>query len=123
MYSENRIGYIGKSGEDFVCEYLRSNGNIVIKRNFSNRFGEIDIVAEDCNNIVFVEVKTRAENSLVEGVFAVDNNKVNRIRNVANDFISKLFVKKEARFDVALVTYSGEGENISFKLEYIKSAF
>ena len=122
MYSKKVISGIGKSGEDFVAEYLRKNGSIVIKQNFSNRFGEIDIIAEDDNYIVFVEVKTRKANSLVAGAEAVDAMKINRIRNLASDFLNKFSADKPPRFDVAEVTYIDDSSP-DFSLEYISDAF
>ena len=40
------IGRVGKSGEDMVAAFLRKNGYKIAKRNYSCRFGEIDIIAE-----------------------------------------------------------------------------
>ena len=53
----------GKRGEEEACKFLQKKGFRIIERNFSKRYGEIDIVALDCSNkeqvLVFVEVKTR----------------------------------------------------------------
>ena len=50
------IGKIGKSGEDRTAAFLRKRGFAIIKRNYQCRFGEIDIIAEDREYIIFVEV-------------------------------------------------------------------
>lgn len=51
---------LGKAGEDYVAKYLKSKGFIILKRNWrDSRYGEIDIIAENRDYIVFVEVKTR----------------------------------------------------------------
>lgn len=119
MYTKKNIGETGKLGEDYVCEYLRNKKYIVIKRNFSNRFGEIDIIAESEDYILFVEVKTRTEGALVSGLEAVNAGKINRILNLSNDFLKKFDTDKPPRFDVAEVTV--DKDNI--KLNYIESAF
>ena len=77
MYSGNeRSATVGKAGENFVAQYLKSRGYIIIKRNWrDSRFGEIDIVAENRECVAFVEVKTRAKNALVSGLEAVDFGK------------------------------------------------
>ena len=122
MYTEKKIKGIGKSGEDFVADYLRDKDYIVIKQNFSNRYGEIDIIAESDDYILFVEVKTRKSDALVSGLDAVGRDKQNRIINLANDFLSKFETQKPPRFDVAEVTYT-DFDNPDFTLNYIESAF
>jgi len=124
MYTDKRIGSFGKTAEDMVAKYLSQNGFIIIKRNYHNRFGEIDIICEDNDNIVFVEVKARSGDCYVSGVEAVDSYKIKRIINVANYFSSRFNTKKPMRFDVAEVTsYFDEKDNEKFKLNYIKSAY
>ena len=56
------IGESGKFGEDKAAEYLRKKGYGIIRRNFSCRFGEIDIIAENAGFLVFAEVKLRKNN-------------------------------------------------------------
>jgi putative endonuclease len=53
---------LGKEGEDKGVRYLKSLGYKILTRNFHSRFGEIDIVAQEKDTIVFVEVKTRSDN-------------------------------------------------------------
>lgn len=50
---------IGDFGEDAACRFLKQNGYDIIGRNYCTRYGEIDIIAEKGEYIVFVEVKTR----------------------------------------------------------------
>ena len=50
---------IGLLGEDTAAQYLSSKGYKILERNYSKRYGEIDIVAVKNNVLVFVEVKTR----------------------------------------------------------------
>lgn len=121
MYIEKKVNGLGKSGEDYTADYLRNNGYIVIKQNFSNRFGEIDIIAENDEYIVFVEVKTRRLGAMVTGTQSIDRYKINRIRNLANDFLSKFSSAKPPRFDVADVIY--DDTNNKFSVNYIESAF
>ena len=48
---------IGKLGEDIACKYLISKGFKVIERNYTKKWGEIDIVASKDRKIYFIEVK------------------------------------------------------------------
>lgn len=49
----------GNKGEDLACNYLQKHGYKILERNFRIRGGEIDIIAKDGDQIVFVEVKAR----------------------------------------------------------------
>lgn len=50
---------LGILGEDLACDFLKKNGYKILTRNFRSKFGEIDIVAQEKDTLVFVEVKTR----------------------------------------------------------------
>ncbi len=126
MYSGNeRSAAIGKAGEDFVTQYLKSKGYIIIKRNWrDSRYGEIDIVAENRECIAFVEVKTRQKNSLVSGLEAVDFGKQQRTKNASQTFMKRLRTNLPPRLDVAEVTVVDEKDGIfQFELNYIENAF
>lgn len=118
------IGKVGREGERKVANFLKKSGCQIIKRNFQSKYGEIDIIAEDQNNIIFVEVKTRKENSLISGKEAVDAYKQKRITLTANDYISKTECEKQPRFDIAEVTvFEKENGDIGYKLCYVKCAW
>lgn len=55
----NQRQELGKEGEDFAADYLQKQGYEIIDRNFECKQGEIDIIAKDKNEYVFIEVKTR----------------------------------------------------------------
>ncbi|MBQ4120065.1 MAG: YraN family protein [Clostridia bacterium] len=118
------IGKVGETGENKVASFLRKRGYAIVKRNFQCRYGEIDIIAENDEYIIFVEVKTRKQNSLVSGVEAVNAFKQRRITLTANDYIVKTECQKQSRFDVALVTvYERSDETLGYKLKYIENAW
>ena len=50
---------LGEQGEDLALNYLQQKGYQLITRNFHSRFGEIDLIMQEKDDIVFVEVKTR----------------------------------------------------------------
>lgn len=118
------IGTVGKSGEDRTASFLRKRGYAIIKRNYQCRFGEIDIIAERKEYIIFVEVKTRKENGLYAPAEAVDSKKRKRIMLTAEDFLSKFQTDLQPRFDIAEVTVKENADgSLSYSLNYIENAF
>ena len=63
---------IGKLGEDIVTKYLKELGYTIVERNFMAIQGEIDIIARDKNELVFIEVKTRTNKPFGRPVEAVN---------------------------------------------------
>ena len=117
-------GKTGERGESLVADFMRKNGCTVIKRNYQCRFGEIDIIAETKEYIIFTEVKTRAEGSLISPAEAVDVHKRRRLILTAEDFLSKFATDLQPRFDVAEVTYKTRKDgSTGYSLNYIKNAF
>ena len=107
-----------------VARFLRENGYSLVKRNFVTRFGEIDIIAESAEYILFVEVKTREENAIVPPEEAVDGKKQKRLRLAAERFLTLYKTDLQPRFDTALVTvFEKEDRKKGYRLHYIKNAF
>ena len=94
MYYKQRTG---KSGEDIAAKYLEKKGYTILERNFNCNQGEIDIIALDKAEIVFVEVKTRRNANYGLASEAVNKEKKKHLigaikyyihtRNLENDFI------------------------------------
>ena len=118
------IGKVGAEGENKVASFLRKNGYAIVKSNFQCRYGEIDIIAENDEYILFVEVKTRKLNGLVSGAEAVNGFKQRRITLTANDYIIKTECQKQPRFDVAVVSvFERADKSLGYNLKYIENAW
>ena len=78
---------VGKIGEDLASKYLRTHGYQIIARNFKARYGEIDIVAIDHKVVVFVEVKTRIDESFGTPEEAVTPRKLREVIQTAEYFM------------------------------------
>jgi len=92
---------LGKLGEKYALDYLRSNNYEIIKVNYRCRYGEIDIIAKEKNILVFVEVKTRTSDAFGKGLEAVDAKKQRKIKQVALYFLNNYRKPVEdLRFDV-----------------------
>ena len=124
MSYDRNAAEIGRIGEEKVADYLKAKGYIILKRNYKDRYGEVDIIAQNEENIVFVEVKTRNKNALVSGFEAVDLKKQRLIKNEAIMFTKRYKTELQPRIDVAVVTYSTDkdGKQI-WKLNYLKNAY
>lgn len=110
----------GRAGEKVVADYIKSRKMKVIKRNYVTPFGEIDIIAEDDDYIVFIEVKTRSGDRYGAPSEAVDKTKRKHIVDSAKYYL-KVTNSTEAftRFDVAEVF----SDNGSYTVNYIEDAF
>lgn len=95
---------LGQKGEFEVCKYLDELGYFIVAKNFKCTYGEIDIVATDKNEIVFIEVKTRGSKKYGEAREAVDKFKKKHIKKAATFFIYKNKLENRfIRFDVVEV--------------------
>ena len=91
---------IGNKYEDKSVETLVKEAYRILERNYQNRFGEIDIIAEKNKEIVFIEVKYRKTSKFGYGYEAVDRRKIMKILKLANYYIqSKKYQDYKIRFD------------------------
>ena len=104
---------IGNKYEDKSIETLVKEAYRILERNYQNRFGEIDIIAEKNKEIVFIEVKYRKTSKFGYGYEAVDRRKIMKILKLANYYIqSKKYQNYKIRFDC--MSYLGD------ELDWIK---
>lgn len=110
---------LGKEGEDLAARHLEKNGYTIVSRNFSCRYGEIDLVAEKAKELHFVEVKTRRDNRFIEPEEVVTGRKQAKLRNLAQIFLSDprsaRFQEHEIYLDVVAIVLSPENRNHSIK--------
>ena len=113
---------LGKAGEQKAAEYLTNCGYRIRERNYRCRSGEIDIVAEISEYIVFIEVKSRISTSeKINPLISVTKAKQFRLRNLGEVFLKHRNIKDfQPRFDVIGITFSNDDQ---FELEHIENAF
>ena len=94
---------LGEEGEKIAVRYLKSKGYIVYQTNW--RFGklEIDIIADDGQELVFIEVKTRSSEIYGRPEEAVDDVKETAILNAADIYVRDFNLEVEVRFDIISV--------------------
>lgn len=74
---------LGSWGEDVAEKYLKKKGYFIVERNFRCRLGEIDMIARDGTELVFIEVKTRKNQSYGLPCESVNAAKVEHIKRTA----------------------------------------
>jgi putative endonuclease len=101
--------YIGKIGEDAATEWLIKQNFKILARNW--RFGraEIDIIAQNSEQtIVFVEVKTRTDNTFAQPQIAVSLRKQQLICEAAFAFLNQIKHNWTFRFDIIAILFKNE---------------
>ena len=114
---------IGNAGESLVAKYLQQKGFIISTRNYHSKYGEIDIIAENNDLILFVEVKSRSSVSHGRPMEFVDKRKRHKIYLTANIYMRRNAVCLQPRFDVAEVFVNKNGSTDSMEINYIENAF
>lgn len=110
----------GEKGEELAALYLVDEGYRIIERNYRCRFGEIDIVAEENDTLVFVEVKCRRSDSYGDPQLAVGRDKRKKISLISLIYLAEKHLQhRTARFDVVAVKMLPAGHSI----ELIRNAF
>jgi len=74
---------LGRHGEQLAVDHLEARGMAVVERNWRCRLGEIDIVARDGGDLVFIEVKTRSNGDYGHPFEAITPIKLARLRRLA----------------------------------------
>lgn len=113
---------LGRQGEEATERFLAKQGYKIIDRNFHTRWGELDIIAQDGDTVVFTEVKTRTESDFAQPEESVTITKQDHLRKAAELWLLENYQGElpACRFDVVSVTLDKEGKA---KIEHFPDAF
>lgn len=100
---------LGSEGEAAAARHLERHGCRVIERNHVTRFGEIDLIAMDGDEVVFVEVKTRRGNAYGYPEEAVTYAKRRHLRMASEAWMAARRFEGACRIDVIAVTMGTGG--------------
>ena len=109
---------VGKYWEGRVAEYLRGNGYTILFMNYRTRFAEIDIIAQDKEELVFIEVKYRRDGSKGNPLEAVTYSKQKKIYSAAKFFL----MDKKYDVDNTRIRFDAIGV-LGDEITHIKGAF
>ncbi|HEY3487894.1 MAG TPA: YraN family protein [Gammaproteobacteria bacterium] len=91
----------GRDAEAWACDWLQAQGLKLITRNYRSRYGELDLVMEHGQTLVFVEVKYRGNNEFGGAVGAVTKAKQAKLLKTALLYVQEQKpLLKNLRFDV-----------------------
>lgn len=115
---------IGQLGEEIACMFLMKHGFTILERNYTKKWGEIDIIAQKREKRYFIEVKSKSVSSL-ESVSYVTNRpednmhpwKMKRLRRVVETYlISKRLGSVNWQFDLLVVYLDIDGRKARVKV-------
>lgn len=111
---------IGQTIENLACNYLIAQGLKLIAKNFHAKCGEIDLIMQDHEVMVFIEVRHRRLNDYGSSTATVDKYKQQKIIRTANIYLQKhkLYDQVCCRFDI--IATSGKGGD---QIIWLKDAF
>lgn len=109
----------GKAGEDEAIAFLQGEGYHIRHRNWRSGRKELDIVADNGEELIVVEVKSRKDTEYALPEDAVNEKKIRRIVTATDAYIRRFKVDMQVRFDIITVV----GSKGNFKIEHIKEAF
>ena len=114
---------LGNFGESKAAHFLQRKGYKIIARNFRCRVGEVDIIAQKENFIVFVEVKLRKNADYAEAREFVTLSKQRRIKSAAKLWLVHNESELQPRFDVIEIYAPAGLYSLRVQINHIEDAF
>ena len=111
----------GAFWEERACKLIESRGATVIARNYTCRFGEIDVVALDSDRLVFVGVRYRSRSDFGSALASVSRAKQQNVLMTAQIFLASHedYCNRYCRFDIIAV----DSPRGSVSAQWLKGAF
>jgi putative endonuclease len=105
---------LGRWGENTAAQYLSKKGYKILERNVHTPYGEVDLIASQGDDLVFVEVKTRASTSLGPPEVSVTPVKQSHMLSAAQAYLqAHPEITSDWRIDViAILRLPDQGEQI-----------
>ena len=91
---------LGKFGEKIAADYLENKGYVVLTKNYYTRDGEVDLICQKKNVIVFVEVKTRTSLAFGWPEEAVTDKKLEKLALAAEKYLKEHNIQAEWQIDI-----------------------
>lgn len=111
----------GLIAEQIACDYLTKQGLRLLTKNFRCPSGEIDLIMQEKEDIIFIEVRSRKSLDFGQALESIDAKKIKKIIKTASFYLQsrQLTHQVAARFDVVSLQWDKK----DWKIEWIKNAF
>ncbi|MFK2900073.1 YraN family protein [Dyella jejuensis] len=111
----------GAAFEQRACGELKQAGMTLLARNYTTRYGELDLVMRDGDTVVFVEVRHRIRADYGDAAASVTAAKQARLVRTAQLWLAAhpQHAQRTCRFDV--VSYDGPADNA--RMNWLRGAF
>ena len=120
LSSKNKQPSVGKIGEDLAAKFLEEKGYNIIERNYRFGHGELDIIAEKDNILIFIEVKTKKHGDFGDPINWIKRGKQLQMGRIARGYLyERNITDRDCRFDVVLVTW----QDGLWKIDHLENAF
>ena len=116
----------GQYTENLACRYLENKGFKLVEKNFNCKVGEIDLIMQDNDTIVFVEVRYRKSNDFGSGAESITVTKQSKLIKTASLYLQRHVKLSQypVRFDVVSITGFIETEELNkINFDWIENAF
>lgn len=107
----------GSHGESLATSYLKSQGYSIHSKNYTSRWGEIDIIAEKQGTIHFVEVKTRKSTKQGKPVEAVTYQKLRKLMRAIEFYILSHHLSHK-KFQIDVIGIQLDKDNKIFEMKH-----
>lgn len=115
---------LGDQSEALAALYLMERGYRLREKNYRTRFGEIDLICEQGERIVFVEVRSKRSLTFGTGAESVIRVKQMKIRRVAEQYLlARGEMDRNIRFDVIEIHYFMQEGTSHHRIRHIEGAF
>lgn len=112
---------VGRIGEIIAEKYLSQRGFSIVQRNWTCRWGEIDLIVERDNVLAFVEVKYRTSPISGHPSEALNFSKRKSLQRTINTYLAKNYVTKPWRADLLCISKNGKSLRVDY-YEYVDLA-
>ncbi len=121
MFAKTARARDGAAAEGRAAEFLEQAGLRLVARNYRSPHGEIDLIMQQDQTLVFVEVRFRGRGDFGTPAETVDRRKQSRLRATAEHYLQRdqRASKRPCRFDIVAVSPTTKGDRV----EWIRNAF